>query len=65
MIKEKFEENETDFDFYRFRAPRKEFSNELKSLIRLKFRAALGRFIRKYNKGEEDIPRALRIIKEF
>jgi hypothetical protein len=45
--------------------PRKEYSKELKSLIRKKFRAALGRFFRKYKKGEEDIPRALILIKEY
>ena len=65
MIRDKFDENETDFDFYRFRAPRKEFSNELKVLIRKKFRLALGRFFKKYNQGLEDIPKALRLIKEF
>mmetsp|Transcript_14629 Transcript_14629/g.14256 ORF Transcript_14629/g.14256 Transcript_14629/m.14256 type:complete len:206 (+) Transcript_14629:1477-2094(+) len=65
MIREKFDENETDFDFFRFRAPRKEFSKHIKILIKKKFRVALGRFFRKYNKGEQDIPRALRLIKEF
>jgi hypothetical protein len=65
LIREKFDENETDFDFYRFRAPKREFSDDLKSLIRKKFRAALGRFIRKFKRGEEDIPRALLLIKQF
>ena len=44
MIREKFDENETDFDFFRFRTPRKEYSEKLKSLIRKKFRVALCKF---------------------
>ena len=65
VIREKFDENETDFDFFRFRAPRREFPPELKALIRKKFRVALTRFVRKYRKKEESRPRALDIIKEF
>lgn len=59
MIREKFDENETDFDFFRFRPPRKEYEPKIKSLIRKKFRAALGKFIRRYKAGEIDIPRPL------
>lgn len=65
MIKEKYDETDTDFDFFRYRIPRREFSDELKSKIRKKFRAALGRFFRKYKDGEEDIPKALKMIKEY
>ena len=34
-------------------------------MIRKKFRVALAKFIRKYKKGEVDIPPALKILKEF
>lgn len=51
MIREKFDENETDFDFFRYRVPRKEFSEKLKSLIRKKFRVALCRFYQRYSSG--------------
>ena len=51
MIREKFDENEIDFDFFRYRAPRKEFSDQLKGLIRKKFRVALCRFYQKYRDG--------------
>eukprot|EP00347_Sterkiella_histriomuscorum_P009696 403340228 len=64
MIREKFDENETDFDFFRFRAPRKEFSDQLKNLIRKKFRVALCKFYKKYRDGLQDIPEALQIIKK-
>ena len=65
MIRERFDEDGTDFDFYRFRVPRKEFTPQLKALIRKKFRAALGKFFRKYKKGEEEIPKALSVIKQY
>ena len=52
MIREKFDENEIDFDFFRFRPPRKEFSEKLKSLIRKKFRIALCKFYQRYRDGE-------------
>lgn len=65
FIRQKFEEDETDFDFFRYRIANRNFSDKLKSLIRKKFRVALTRFIRKYKKGETDIPPALRILKEF
>ena len=42
-----------------------EFSDEVKNLIRKKFRVALTKFIKKYRKGEADIPPALKILKEF
>jgi len=64
MIREKFDENETDFDFFRFRAPRREFSDHIKGLIRKKFRLALCKFYQRYRDGEQDLPEALRIIKE-
>ena len=59
MIREKFDENDTDFDFYRYRVPRKEFSQELKRAIRLKMRATLLKFFKAYQEGEADIPRGL------
>lgn len=59
FIREKFEEQETDFDFFRYRPQRKQFSNELKSKIRLKFRIALRKFLKKYKAGEADIPKPL------
>ena len=66
LIREKFDEGETDFDFFRFRPPRsKDFSDKLKTLIRKKFRAALCKFIRNYKSGVCDIPRPLLVIKEF
>jgi len=34
-------------------------------MIRQKFWAALTKFFRKYKKGEADLPKPLRIIKEF
>lgn len=43
----------------------REFTDQVKSLIRKKFRIALTKFIRKYRKGEADIPPALKILKEF
>ena len=52
MIREKFDENEIDFDFFRYRPPRKEYSDKLKGLIRKKFRVALCRFYQKYRDGE-------------
>ena len=64
-IREKFEEEETDFDFFRYKAPNRVFSDEVKGLIRKKFRVALTKFIKKYRKGEADIPPALKILKEF
>jgi len=65
IIRQKFEEDETDFDFFRYKVPNRNFPDSLKSLIRRKFRAALGKFIRKYKNKETDIPPALRIMKEF
>ena len=65
FIREKFEEDETDFDFFRYKAPNRIFTNEVKSLIRKKFRVALTKFINKYRCGEADIPPALKILKEF
>ena len=42
FIRRKFEEDEVDFDFFRFRSVRKkQFSEDLKRRIRLKFRYAL------------------------
>lgn len=49
LIREKFDENETDFDFYRFRIPRKkELSAKIKNQVRKKFRVALTKFFNKY-----------------
>jgi hypothetical protein len=58
FIRQKFQEDETDFDFFRFKHNRK-FSEEIKSKVRAKFRVALTNFIRKYKKGEMSIPPAL------
>ena len=64
FIRQKFQEDETDFDFFRYKQPR-QFSEEVKRIIRMKFRVALSRWIRKYRKKEVDIPPALKILKEF
>lgn len=64
MINEKFDENETDFDFFRFRMKRR-LPEEVRSLVRKKFRVALCKFLRKYKSGDAEIPRALTMIKEF
>lgn len=64
IIRLKFAEDETDFDFFRFRKPRV-FTEQIKSQIRLKFRVALTKFIKAYKKGQKDIPEALKILKEF
>jgi len=64
IIREKFQEDETDFDFFRYKVDRK-FPDALKSLIRKKFRVALTKFIRRYKNKETDIPPALKIMKEF
>ena len=45
--------------------PNRNFSPEVKALIRKKFRVALSKFIRKFKKGLVDIPPALKILKEF
>lgn len=65
FIREKFQEEETDFDFFRYRNPEKELSEPTKRLIRKKFRVALTKFIKRYKQGEIDIPPALKILKEF
>ena len=64
FIREKFHEEETDFDFFRYRENRN-FSEQIKMAIRKKFRVALTQFIRKYKKGETVIPPALKILKVF
>lgn len=64
-IREKFEENDTDFDFFRFRPPRKELSQQYKEIIKAKFRLALQQFFREYKANGCRIPRALELIKEF
>ncbi|CDW82933.1 cyclic nucleotide-binding protein [Stylonychia lemnae] len=64
VIREKFDENEIDFDFFRYRPPRKEYSDQLKSLLRKKFRVALCRFYQRLRDGLQPIPEALTIIKE-
>ena len=66
FIRRKFEEDEVDFDFFRFRSVRrKQFSDDLKRRIRLKFRYALQLFIKRYKKGEADLPKPLKLIKDF
>ena len=64
LINEKFDENETNFDFFRFRAKRR-LPDEVRKLVRKKFRVALSKFIRKFKNGEVELPRALILIKEF
>jgi len=64
LINEKFDENETDFDFFRYRMKRR-LPQEVRLLVRKKFRVALCKFLRKYKNGEAEIPRALTMIKEF
>ena len=65
FVRKKFDEEETDFDFFRFRAIRKNPLNpDLKRAIRIKFRFALQKFIRRYQKGQTDLPRPLKLIKE-
>ena len=66
FIRRKFEEDEVDFDFFRFRAIRKKkFDDKLKSAIREKFRFALKRWLAAYKLGEVDLPEPLRVIKQF
>ena len=66
FIRRKFEEDEVDFDFFRFRAVRKKaFSDELKRKIRLKFRFSLSQFLHDYKQGKADLPKPLKLIKEF
>ena len=65
-VKRKFEEEEVDFDFFRFRVIRKkQFDETLKSAIRQKFRYALSNWLKKYKAGEVDLPEPLRVIKQF
>jgi len=66
FIRRKFEEEEVDFDFFRFRAIRKKkFDEDLKNKIRLKFRTALSNWMKLYRKGEVDLPKPLLVIKQF
>ena len=64
IIRKQFQQDETDFDFFRYKQPRN-FPEATKRQIRLKFRVALTHWIRKYRKNEVDIPPALKILKEF
>ena len=66
FIRRKFEEDEVDFDFFRFRVIRKKkFDERLKSAIREKFRFALKHWLAAYKAGEVDLPEPLRVIKQF
>ena len=66
FIRRKFEEEEVDFDFFRFRAIRKKaFDENLKNAIRLKFRVALNKWMKLYKAGKVDLPEPLRVIKQF
>ena len=66
FVRRKFEEEEVDFDFFRFRIIRKkQFDESLKSAIRQKFRYALTTWLKKYKAGEVDLPEPLRVIKQF
>ena len=66
FVRKKFEEEEGDFDFFRFRAiRRKQYDENLKSAIRQKFRYALSNWLKKYKAGEVDLPEPLRVIKQF
>lgn len=64
FIRQKFQQDETDFDFFRYKQPRN-FPEATKRAIRLKFKVALKDWIIKYRKGGVDIPPALKILKEF
>ena len=66
FIRRKFEEDEVDFDFFRFRQIRKKaFDDNLKRAIREKFRVALKRWLADYKEGKVDLPEPLRVIKQF
>lgn len=52
--------DKSELDFFRYLKPmKKELSPQIKSLIRLKFKAAVKKFIKMYKKGEDNLPNAL------
>ena len=65
-VRQKFQEEEFDFDFFRFRIPRKTpLNEEVKRDLRLKFRAVIDPFTKAVMEGSRELPEPLRILKSY
>jgi hypothetical protein len=65
-VRQKFEEEEVDFDFFRFKIPRsKPLPEETRRDLRLKFRALISDFTKAVRRGERSLPQPLEILKSY
>jgi hypothetical protein len=65
-VRLKFQEEEVDFDFFRFRIPRTNpLSEEVRRNLRLKFRAFVRPFTDAVLAGRKSLPEPLTILKMY